>query len=434
MKIAWVTLAATLVTTTSLVAADRAEVYAITGAKLVAVSGPSLDKGTLVIRDGVIEALGPNVAVPKDARVIDGTGLVVTPGLIDALSGAGLPKPQASGSGGGGHSQAAHNVFSPEAEALDELKASDLMKLRDAGITTVLSISSEGIFPGQSVLVDLWGKDVDAMVVKEKAALHLHLTPQRRQYPDSLMGTMAYTRQAFLDAAHAGEEDAAYEAAPRGKKRPSFNRASAALREVLLGKELLVISVFRTNDIRRALSLADEFKIRVAVAGTEPAYPLSDLVKARHLPLLVSVNFDPPHVLSFGDQGDVDKQRRDIEESEKNAGELAKAKVPFALVSGYAEDFLGGVRKAIEKGLDREEALRALTQRPAEILGIADRTGSLEAGKTANVALWSGEPLTKEAKLKLLFVDGHLYEPQVKDPGDDKDAKPKPSQAEEVSR
>jgi imidazolonepropionase-like amidohydrolase len=412
----------------------RAEVYALTGAKLVTVSSEAVAGGTLVIRDGLIEAVGKGIPIPKDARVIDATGLVVTPGLIDALSGAGLPGPPRPGAGGGAPPPHPINPLAPEVRALDEIKAADVLKLRDSGFTTVLSVSREGVFPGQSALLDLWGKDLDAMVVKEKAALHLHMTSLRRQYPGSLMGTMAYVRQAFLDAAHAEEEEKAYEASPRGKKRPTFNRASSALEAVLSGKEMLVVTAYKTNDIRRALSLADEFKIKVAVAGAEPAYPLAELVKARHLPLLVSVNFDPPHAAPFRDGRDDDKEKREIEDSQKNPGELQKAKVSFALVSGYAEDFLGGVRKAIESGLDRDEAVRALTLHPAEILGIADRTGTLEVGKVANVAVWAGEPLVKETKLKLLFVDGHLYEPEAKDSGEGKDQKPKQVLEDEVTR
>jgi imidazolonepropionase-like amidohydrolase len=431
MRIGWIALVA-LATGVAATASGGTEVYAIVGAKVVAVSGATVEKGTLVIRDGVIESVGAGTPVPKDARVVDGTGLVATPGLIDAFSTAGLPK--ASGSGGASRPQGARAALSPDLLALDEVKAPDLLKLRDSGLTTVLSIPQEGILPGQSVLLDLWGKDVDEMVLKDRAALHLQMTTLRRQYPGSVMGTMAYARQALLDAGHAEDVASAYAADSRGKKRPVYSRATAPFRDVLRGKEMLVITAYRTNDIRRALALADEFKIKVAVAGAEPAYPLADLVKARHLPLLVSVNFDPPHPAPFRQRQDEDKDKKDIEESRKNPGELAKAKVPFALVSGNAEDFLGGVRKAIDSGLDREEALRALTLRPAEILGIADRMGSLEAGKIANVALWTGEPLTKEAKLKLLFVDGHVYEPLVKDTGDEKDGKPKESVLEEVNR
>jgi imidazolonepropionase-like amidohydrolase len=130
------------------------------------------------------------------------------------------------------------------------------------------------------------------------------------------------------------------------------------------------------------------------------------------------VNFDPPRSApeGFGGFGgtDDDEQRQEIEDAKRNPGALEKAGVRFALVSGFAPDFLAGVRTAIASGLSKEGALRAVTLGAAETLGIADRTGSLEVGKMANVVAWSGEPLTKEAKAKWVFVDGRLHEPEEK--------------------
>jgi imidazolonepropionase-like amidohydrolase len=124
------------------------------------------------------------------------------------------------------------------------------------------------------------------------------------------------------------------------------------------------------------------------------------------------VNFDPPRAATFGGgPEDEERERKEIEEAEKNPAALHKAGVPFALVSGHAPSFLAGIRKAIEQGLPAEAALRAVTLGAAETWGVADRTGSLEKGKIANLVAWSGEPLAKEAKVKMVFVDGHLYEP-----------------------
>jgi imidazolonepropionase-like amidohydrolase len=152
----------------------------------------------------------------------------------------------------------------------------------------------------------------------------------------------------------------------------------------------------------------------VAVAGAPQAFRVADLVKARKLPLLVGVNFDPPSAPNVFGTDDEDKQRREIADAERNPAELHKAGVPFALVSAYAPDFLAGVRKAIERGLPAGAALRAVTLAPAEVLGVADRLGSLEAGKIADVVVWSGGPLGKDTKAKMVFVDGRLYEPEEK--------------------
>jgi imidazolonepropionase-like amidohydrolase len=116
--------------------------------------------------------------------------------------------------------------------------------------------------------------------------------------------------------------------------------------------------------------------------------------------------------VNFFGASDDEKARREIEDAERNPAELHKAGVSFALVSAYAPNFLAGVRKAIERGLPREVALRAVTLGAAEALGIADRTGSLERGKIADVVAWSGEPLTKDARARMVFVDGQLYEPE----------------------
>ncbi|HUG53990.1 MAG TPA: amidohydrolase family protein [Vicinamibacteria bacterium] len=395
--------------------AARGEVYALVGGRIVPVSGPVIEKGTLVLRDGLVEALGPALAAPADARVIDVQGATLTPGLIDGFGGIGLPSPRPS---------PAPDPLSPQALALDRIRPADALKARDSGITTALVVPRAGVLPGRSVLINLAGDTAEGMALEQPAALHLQMATLPRSYPGSLMGTMAYARQALHDAAHYRDEWKAYRAAPRGKPRPRFDSALEAWQDVLAGKELLVVTAPRENDIRRALALADEFKLRLAVAGALQAARLADVVKARKLPLLVSVDFDPPRPApsrGFGGAADEERERREIAEAERNPAALHEAGVSFALVSGHAPDFLAGVRKAIERGLPAEVALRALTLAPAEALGVADRLGSLEPGKIANVVVWSGEPLAKDTRPRMVFVDGELYEPE---PKAEKEARP----------
>jgi len=406
--------------------AAHGEVYALVGGRVFTVSGPVIEKGTVILRDGLVDAVGASVVVPVGARVIDVTGLTVTPGLVDGFGAIGLPARTASG--GGPAPSPAANPLVPQALALDRVRLADALKARDSGITTALVIPREGVLPGQSVLLNLGGEKLEAMVLRQPAALHLHLTSLPRTYPGSLMGTVAYARQALYDAARYREEWKAYEAAPRGHKRPTYDAALQAWQDVLAGKELLIVTASRENDVLRALALADEFKVRVAVAEAPQAARVAEIIKARKLPLLVSVNFDPARAPAFGTPDD-DKERQEIAEAERNPVELHKAGVSFGLVSAFAPDFLAGVRKAIERGLPADVALRALTLAPAEVLGVADRLGSLEAGKIADVVVWSGEPLAKDTKAKMVFVDGVLYEPEEK-----RDTKPSPSPALEDLR
>src|SRR2546428_771272 len=151
--------------------------------------------------------------------------------------------------------------------ALDRVRVSDALKARDAGITTVLVVPREGVLPGQSVILNLSGDKAEAMALKQPAALHLHMSTLARQYPGSLMGTVAYARQALDDAIRYRDEWAAYEKSPSGKRRPRYDSALAAWQDALAGREMLIVTAFRENDIRRALALADEFKLRIVVGG-----------------------------------------------------------------------------------------------------------------------------------------------------------------------
>ncbi len=411
--------AAALTAVSALARADRAPVFALVGGRIVTVSGAVHEGGTLVLRDGLVEAVGAGIPVPADARVIDAKGLVITPGLIDGFGGVGLPSaPRPGGPAGPPPAGApAESGLRPEALALDALRAPEALKARDNGITTALVIPREGVLPGRSAIVNLSGDTAAGMVLRQPAALHLNMTTLAQRYPGSLMGTVAYSRQALLDAGRYRDEWAAYEKAPRGRKRPRYDAALQAWTDVLGGRLPLIVGTQGENDVRRALALADEFKVRVILAGGRLAARALPVLQARKPPLLLSVNFDPPAPAGFFGSTDDERTRREIDEAERQPARLQQAGVPFALVSGHAPDLLAGVRKAIERGLPREAALRALTLGAAEALGLADRLGSLEPGKIANVVAWSAEPLTADARPRMVFVDGELYEPDEKPAG-----------------
>ncbi len=192
--------------------AGRDPVYAIVGAKIVPVSGPVIEKGTLVMRGGTIEAIGASVTAPPDARVIDGTGLVLTPGLIDAFGGVGLPVAKK----GGAREAPKAEALAPHKLSLERVEPGEALKARDAGVTTALVIPQDGILPGQSVLLDLVGESAEGMAVAQPLALHVHMTTQGRKYRDSLMGTVALARQALLNATRYRDEWAVYRQAPAG--------------------------------------------------------------------------------------------------------------------------------------------------------------------------------------------------------------------------
>lgn len=418
--------------------AAKTSSYAITRARVVTVSGAVMENATVILRDGVVVDVGPSVAIPKDARVVDGTGLTLTPGLIDAYSGAGMPAARPAGGGGGAAGAApatpAPNPIAPASNIYERVRAVDALKARDSGITTIVPIPREGLVFGAAAVMDLVGDRPEGMVVKPNIALAASFTTLGQRYPGSLMGTMAFFRQALIDGAYHRAEMAAYEKAPGGKKRPAFDPGLDVWADVASGTTPLLLQTSRIGDLRRAFGLADEFKLKLVLAGNTQAFEEAALLKERKPALLVSVNFDPPKVGGFFGGSDDDKDRAEIESAEKNPGALHKEGIKFALVSGFANDFLAGIRKAIEKGLPKDAALRAVTLTPAEILGLADRMGSIEKGKIANVVVWSGEPLTKDAKVKMVFVDGELYEPEEKPAGPPGGGPPRPGEATEGVR
>jgi imidazolonepropionase-like amidohydrolase len=388
--------------------AAREPVYAIVGARIVPVSSPPIEKGTLVLRGGTIEAVGALVSAPPDARVIDGTGLVLTPGLVDGFGSLGLPAVKK------GKEAPKVEAIAPQKDALDAVSAKDALKARDKGVTSALVVPQEGILPGRSVLLDLVGEKAEGMAVLQPAALQLFLRPQESKYPDSLMGVVALTRQSLANAVRYRDEWAAYRKAPSGKRRPAFDSGLEAWQDVVAGKLPLMIAGTRENDVRRAIALVDEFKVKVVLAGPPQAARSAELLKQRRLPLVISVNFDPPS----GASDDPERERQDIAEAERGPARLHEQGVAFGFGSGAAPDYVAGVRKAIARGLPQDAALRAATLGAAEALGVGDRMGSLEKGKLANVVAWTAAPLTQEAKPRYVFVDGELYEPET--PSEDK--------------
>ena len=424
------------------VQAAKIPAYAITKAKVVSVSGAVMDNATVVLRDGIVVDVGPAATIPRDARIFDGTGLTITPGLIDAYSGAGMPVPRPAGGGPGSGGAAASatatpapNPINPASNIYERVRASEALRARDSGVTTIVPIPREGLVFGWAAVMNLIGERPEGMVVRSNIALAASIATLGQRYPGSLMGTMAFFRQALMDGTHHRAEVAAYEKAPSGKKRPAFDPGLDVWANVASGAIPLLLQTPRIGDLRRAFALADEFKLKLVLAGNTQAFEETALLKERKPALLVSVNFDPPRTGGFFGGIDDDKDRADIEKAEKNPAALDKEGVKFALVSGFAPDFLAGIRKAIEKGLPRETALRALTLTPAEILGVADLMGSIEKGKIANIVVWSGEPLTKEAKIKMVFIDGELYEPEEKPAGPPGGEPPRPGEVrDEVKR
>lgn len=407
------------------------DTYAITNARIVTVSGPTIDRGTVVIRDGLIAAVGPNVTPPADARVIDGNGLTVYPGLIDSNTSLGIPQPTPSpaaspalpGAGFGGPRPQASPLtalnstqpagLQPEVLAEDFIKpgGDQIEAARQMGITAALSAPRQGIWMGQSALINLGGDTTQQMIVRSPVALHVGFTPLRSgTYPNSLMGVFAVLRQMMLDAGRYRELQQAYARSPRGMRRPDQDKALAALLPALDGALPVVMYADSEREINRALDLAEEFKLRAIIAGGLESWKVAARLRERNVPVLLSLNF-PRRTTASLPEADPEPLRvlRERVEAPKTAARLATARVRFAFQSGAmtsTADFYPNIRRAIENGLSREDALRALTSSAAEIMGVGDRLGSIEVGKIANLTVTRGELFTRNPTFAYVFIDG----------------------------
>jgi imidazolonepropionase-like amidohydrolase len=408
--------------------------WALTNARIETVTKGTIEKGTIVIRDGIIEAVGANVTPPSDARVVDLTGRTVYPGFIDLTSSMGLPNPPAPqgrfGGGGGGGEGGGPNAGAPArnvglepgrvianevAPAVADIRAS-----RDAGITTALVAPSRGAFRGLSALIPMRDDSSSRYVVKAPVALHMGYQGVAGRYPGTLLGVIAYERQQFYDAQRHGILMDRYKAGQRGVPRPSYDADLDALVPVVRGQMPAFFAASNENEIRRAIDIAKEFDLKLTIVGATEGFRALDVLKGAR-PVVVSVDF--PQAVEVTGWAYRGAQRRELNDSatrdaairkilEANAATLNRAGVRFALAPGALKpnDFIANVHKAIAAGLPREVAVEALTIRAAEIAGVADQLGSIEQGKIADLVVSDGPPLADNARIRTVFVDGIDYD------------------------
>ncbi len=403
---------------------------AIRGAHVVPVSGPDMAQATVVVRDGVIEAVGPNVAIPQGAWVIDGQGLTVYPGFVDALDDAGIPAARPAATAGpppgAGAAPAPPPARGPEDRPATEswLRAADLVRpdgphvheLRSAGFTTAVSFPMQGIVAGQGAVIDLGGERAGDMVVDTPAAEYI--TTQTHGfggYPGSLMGVIAYIRQLYLDAGYYKTVRTAYDQHQAGAPRPAYDRAI----EGVLEPPRILLPAARLVEIDRMMRFGKELGRKTVLYGMAEGYRAGDLLKGANVGVLVNLKW--PEAERDGDPNAyVTLRTLEVRRNAPStAAVLQKAGVPFAFYSGGLTTrtaLVRAMKRALDAGLSRAGAVRAMTIEPAAIYGVADRLGTIETGKIANLTVTDGDWFEEKTKVKFVLVDGKKYEPEPEMP------------------
>ena len=411
-------------------AGEAPPVYAITGARVVTVSGPVYDPGVVLLRNGVIEAVGAAVAVPADATVLDLPGHTVYPGLIDMGTTAGLdvpapPPPKDARTRLDVERWKRQVLLRPDVEAARFIKSDpgDLAKLAAYGITSVLAVPGGGAIAGRSSLLNVTaGEDepqigniaelrTARLVVRTPVFLHTRFpgAPDGDAYPDSLMGVIAFVRQAFLDAGYAQAERARLEKTGVALPSPPFDPALEAAWPALGGRMPVVFDAQEAHEIRRVLAFAREFSFDTIVAGGLEADKVTEDLKGRRARVILSVNYPTRPATLAPEEDEPIRVLRQRAAAPGVAAALEKAGVPYAFSSAGLKDmadFTRNVGRAVKAGLSTEAAVRALTLGAATMAGAADRLGSIEKGRIANVIVTKGGLFDDAMAVAHVFVAG----------------------------
>lgn len=372
-----------------------AQTIAITGGTIFPVSGPKIENGTVLIRDGRVLAVGRSVTIPEGSTRVDATGKWVTPGLFHASTQLGLTQVGSVDATNEGNRSGTINAAFNVAEGINPAVV-NIPIARMGGVTTALTGPSGGLIAGQAVIIDLYGERIESLVRKSPAAMVIDLSESSKGAGGgSRAGVLQLLRQTFADAQE-------YQ-----RRKPDFRKnqmqplaASAAdleaLGAVLRGEIPVYAIANRRSDIESALRLAREYRLKLIITGGIEAWEIADELAKAGVPVVINPILDIP---TF----DGPASRFD------SPALLRKAGVQVILVeaeSGGPRNLRWAAGHAVEYGMSWDDALRAVTLAPAEALGVADQYGSLNAGKVANVVVWSGDPLDFSSRAEKIYIRG----------------------------
>lgn len=381
-------------------------VIAITGGTVFPVSGPRIENGTVVITAGRITAVGANIAIPAGAERIDATGKWVTPGLINAATNLGLSDAGSPQFSGGYNDARATGVkgISAAFNAWEGINpASTLIRpTTQDGITSVLVAPGGGLIGGRAAFVDLAGADIASMVVRAPVAMIATYDASAGSFQSrgELLGAL---RDLLSDARTYATRRAAYEA-NQSRTLAASKADLEALQPVLAGTMPLVVGVDRESDIRAVLALGRQFGLKLVLYGAAEAWQVAAELRAANVPVMVGAMSNIPG--SFNTLG----------MRQENAALLRAAGVNVTIIgNGPGDNATFNVRNirqeagnAVAYGMTWDDALRAITLAPAQAFGIADRIGSLQAGRAANVVVWSGDPFEFGTRAERVYIRGAL--------------------------
>jgi len=381
----------------------RGQAMAIRGARILTMEGGSIDRGTILIRDGAIVALGPDVQIPAGTEIVEAEGLTAIPGIIDAEGVApghgirGLEGPMRA-------ELIAGDFFDPYGR--DYRRERTLRDLVEWGVTSMnVKLTDSNVFDGVSSVVKLHAPETyDDHFVKYRAALRINLGESARsgegRFPTTRMGIVGMVRENFIKAQEYRERWDEFEGSDDGDGTPpARDNKMEPLAAALRGDLPVMIHAVEPMDVEAALRIADEFDLRLFLSASSMVpEELARTLAERDVPVILGTYF-----ASINNH---------IEEQYgfryETAAVLSGAGVPVAFggLKGETKFLSLNAGIAVQNGMDHQRALEGLTIVPARMLGVDDRIGSLAPGKDADIVLYRGDPLEITSPVEMVFIQG----------------------------
>lgn len=425
------------------------DVYAITNVNIIQAPGRKIDFGTVIVRNGLIHTVGKNVSLPPDAIVINADSMYLYAGFIDGLSHAGVDKPSHDVHNGKpkdpGSPPAERAGITPQCDVRNFLNPGDksVAELRSVGFT-VAHVVPHGVFlPGKGAVISLAeGTSADGMVLVSNASLYSELTWTHGVYPSTVMGVMAKWRELYQQAVLARSYQTMYASGGSGLERPTIDRVLESFYPVIERKVPVFFKVEKNNDIHRVLALQKEFGFSLMTGEIKEGWNITGKMKAAGAKAFLSLEL-PEGDVHEEKKGEGSKEqmveepgrekKTTVQESERQRLETRKAefnaryvnqakafydagvKFGFSTMNVKAKDIHRNLRRIVASGLPEDAVLAALTIHPAEMLGLADKMGTVDKGKIANLVISDKPYFSEKIKVRYVFVDGKPYECGWKD-------------------
>jgi hypothetical protein len=405
--------------------------YAITNATIIPSPGAEIKAATIIISNGLITAIGTDVAIPGNAQMIDGTDLYIYPGFIDGMSYTGAKRPE--------NPERPDNLFTPdppnfyagitpELSVLGQLdgESNSISNLRKAGFTMSHTVPYGRMLPGTGSLIFLNdATHPDEILYAENVSMYTQFTGAPGAYPGNTLGIMAKWRNLYRNAALAKNNAELYASNPTGLTRPTQDRVLQAFYPVVEQLRPVFYNADEMLEAQRAIKLKNQLGFKLALGNLTEAWPMADALKGSDVTVFLSLDLpDEPEVEEDEDKSDeviaLEQRRQEFYERQMRQFHLYDSlgiKFGFSTIDANANNIHKNLIRLGEFGLDSTKALAALTINAAELLGLSEVTGTLEVGKIGNVMVANGPYFKKGSDIKFLFVDGNMYEYEIKEGG-----------------